>query len=234
MARRGRQVDGGSRGVADEANGTGGSAESGPGSAEGASGGIGDFEGGTSGNPVGTGEAENSAAATGTAEAGASAGTAEATSTSGSLGLDPAAFSTEKPKRKYTRRARAADAEPAPVGLKASEVKPKVQGFHYMAAMFTGSPLFVLSDDEIDALTVSIVECSKHYNMTILTGKHAALLQLVATAGMIYGGKIMALRRAAMEAQAERPSPATPEMTTAFNGAGGLDLTRDTMTGQPI
>lgn len=184
---------------------------------------------GTGGNQgaadTGTGAATDASTTTGTGAETSSAG----------ISLNPADVAGEaKPKRKYTRRAGAA-AEEAPRGLKATEVRDKVQGFHFIAAMMTGSPLFMLTDDEIDAITARVVEVSKHYDLSVVSGKYAALAMLGGTCASIYGRKIMVLRAQAAAMAQEQPEPATVfDADPSHVVNGGIDLTRDTMTGKPI
>lgn len=94
----------------------------------------------------------------------------------------------------------------------------KIQGVHELAEQFTGLPLQI-KPDEAQELAHAVEQCAKEFNV-VVSGKTAALLNLAATAAMIYTPKIImiyaAIRMAQMQAASENATNITPaEMAAA-------------------
>lgn len=87
--------------------------------------------------------------------------------------------STEKVKRKYTKRTKTIDPE-AMVNL-----AKQLQGIHLMAASMLKIPEIQINESEAVALAQSLQTVSMEYNLS-LTGKTGATIQLMATCAMIY------------------------------------------------
>ncbi len=121
-------------------------------------------------------------------------------------------------------------------GLDLATIRDRLNGLHMIAALATRSPIFILSDQETEALAVRIVEVSKHYDLDeIISGKRTCLLMLAGTAITIYGGKIIALRQlnAQRRQPAEQPATATDAAVNAGMAANGnnVDLTGEHLKG---
>lgn len=76
-------------------------------------------------------------------------------------------------------------------------------GLHLVAAMSTGLPEMQLNDAEGLALAQGIIGVCEQYDLS-LDGKTGAALQLAMTAGMIYGPRLLAVRKRAAAEQAAR------------------------------
>lgn len=69
-------------------------------------------------------------------------------------------------------------------------------GLHLLAAMGTGIHEMQISEPEGYALAQGVVNVCEQYNLSI-DGKTGAALQLAMTAGMIYGPRLLAVRKRA-------------------------------------
>lgn len=69
-------------------------------------------------------------------------------------------------------------------------------GLHLLAAMGTGIHEMQISEPEGYALAQGIVNVCEQYNLSI-DGKTGAALQLAMTAGMVYGPRLLAVRKRA-------------------------------------
>jgi hypothetical protein len=75
-------------------------------------------------------------------------------------------------------------------------------GLHIMAAQMTGIPEIAIGEEESQLLAQSIVNVADQYDLAI-DGKTGAALQLVLTAAMIYGPRVLAVRARAAQARAQ-------------------------------
>ncbi len=96
------------------------------------------------------------------------------------------------------------------VDLKPKELAPKIEGLHVMLATLTKQPIFVIKSEEAMLMAEAIADLSKHYDLNIMSGPKATIINMVAVCGMIYVPRIMAIN--AMKRQARTPTqPNTPE-----------------------
>lgn len=73
-------------------------------------------------------------------------------------------------------------------------------GIHKMASQMTGLPELQIDNDESMALANSIIGVSEQYDLSI-DGKTGAAIQLLATAAMIYGPRLLYIKARAQAAK---------------------------------
>lgn len=116
----------------------------------------------------------------------------------------------------------------SPWGDKKSLAK-QIQGFHELAALFTGIEELRIHEHESIMLADAAADVMQHYSIEI-DPKHAALVKLAAAAGMVYGPRAFVLVKKSQAAKAQRQDrvrPIRPGIDPRSEGgaqqAGGFD-----------
>lgn len=98
----------------------------------------------------------------------------------------------------------------------------KIQGVHQMAQDITGLPLAVDADDA-NELAIAVSDVSKEFGV-VIGGKTAAILNLAATAAMIYGPKLLVIYAAIRMQQMAAAAAQATDVTPAEQAAAGTPI----------
>lgn len=106
---------------------------------------------------------------------------------------------TDRPRRKYTKRAGATKAETAELDLTAF-IAENLFAAHAFLAGLSGKDIFAIEKTEADDVGRAIQGVAKHYDIPGVNQKTVDWIRLARTLGMVYGTRLFAARAA-------RPKP---------------------------
>lgn len=113
------------------------------------------------------------------------------------------------------------------VGITPEQLANQLSFIHGGLAMMTGLPFMALQPQESLQLSQSIIACAEVYGVDIFSGKTAVLIQLGATAAMIYVPRFLMLRQVREQRirQAQQEMPPDAHMTAPADASNGAQPT---------